>query len=96
MERVARDPVEEMLRLSREARGSAVRMEARRVALSRFALVWWHGGAAQVYREAVQERVNALAEVQAELDFLSVACHELAGRYAVEAVVDGLGPDVFR
>ncbi len=93
---VAKDPVDEMLRLSAEARAAAGRAHAQRVALSRFSLVWWQGAAAQAYQSAVQERVNALAAVQAELEFLSVACHELAARYAVEAVVESLAPDVFR
>lgn len=94
--RVAKDPVEEMLRLSAEASASAERVRARRVALSRFSLVWWQGGAAEAYRAAVLERVNGLAQVQAELELLSVACHDLAARYAVETVVESLGPDVFR
>lgn len=93
---MAKDPVEEMLRLSGEASASAERVRARRVALSRFSLVWWQGGAAEAYRAAVLERVNALAQVQAELELLSVACHDLAARYAVEAVVETLGPDVLR
>ena len=93
---VAKDPVDEMLRLSAQARAAAERAYAQRVALSRFSLVWWQGRAAQAYEASVQERVNALVEVQAELEVLSVACHELAARYAVEAVVEGLAPDVIR
>lgn len=93
---VAKDPVGEMLRLSAQARAAAQRVHAQRVALSRFSLVWWQGGAADAYQAAVQVRVNALVAMQAELEFLSVACHELAARYAVEAVVDSLGPDVLR
>ncbi|HSF99230.1 MAG TPA: hypothetical protein VLA55_11095 [Ornithinibacter sp.] len=93
---MAKDPAEEMVRLSGEAAASAERLRARRVALSRFSLVWWQGGAAQAYQAAVQERVNGLAQVEAELELLSVAFHELAARYAVEAVVESLGPDVFR
>lgn len=93
---MAKDPVQEMLRLSGEASASAARMRARRVALARFSLVWWQGGAAEAYQAAVRERVNALAQVEAELEFLSVACHELAARYAVDAVVESLGPDALR
>ncbi|HWS57824.1 MAG TPA: hypothetical protein VN257_04735 [Actinotalea sp.] len=97
---MASDPVDELLRLAAEVSASAERMRARRVALSRFALVWWQGGAAEAYQEAVQERVTLLGQVEAELELLSVACHELAAECAVEAVVAHvvatMGPDVFR
>lgn len=89
---MGKDPVEELLRLSREASAAASRLRQRRAAVSRFALVWWQGGAAQSYREAVEQRVASLAGTEGELLFLAEACHELAGLFAAEAAALDLGP----
>jgi len=89
--RVGKDPVEELLRLSTEAGAAADRLRERRVAVSRFALVWWQGGAAQVFRDAFERRVAGLAATEAELRFLAQACHELAGLVAAESVASDVG-----
>ena len=60
------------------ARGAARRMDERRVALARSALVWWQGGAAEAYQRRVQERVNELAALSARLDELARTCDHLA------------------
>lgn len=78
MVRVADDPTQELRRLAATARGSATRMHDRRLALARSALVWWQGGAADAYQQAVQERVNALATLGVRLDELARACDALA------------------
>lgn len=88
---MGKDPVEEMLRLSAQAGAAAGRLRERRAAVSRFALVWWQGGAAQTYREAVERRVASLARTEGELLFLAEACHELAGLFAAESAALDLG-----
>jgi len=55
---------------------SAAHVEEHRVALSRHALVWWQGEAAQAYQRRVHDRVTALATLAARLE-------ELAARWAV-------------
>lgn len=82
---MADDPVEEFLRLAGVARASAARMDGRRAALSRHALVWWQGGAAEAYQRAVQERVNALAGLGGRLEELARAYEALAAECAVQA-----------
>ena len=59
------------------ARGAAGRMDERRAALSRFALVWWQGGAAEAYQRRVQERVNELAALSARLETVARVCDDL-------------------
>ena len=88
---MGKDPVEELQRLSREAGAAADRLRERRAAVSRFALVWWQGGAAQTYRGAVERRVAGLAATEAELLFVAQACHEVAGRCAAESAARDLG-----
>ena len=56
-----------------EARREASDLDEHRAALARNALVWWQGGAAERYRQLVQERVDDLAVVSRHLE-------ELAGR----------------
>ena len=46
----------------------AAEVDQRRVALSRYALVWWQGEAAEAYQRRVQERVAALAALAARLE----------------------------
>ena len=60
------------------ARGAARRMDERRVALARSALVWWQGGAAEAYQQRVQERVNELAALSARLEGVARVCDDLA------------------
>lgn len=60
------------------ARGAAGRMDARRAALSRSALVWWQGGAAEAYQRRVQERVNELAALSARLEDVARVFDDLA------------------
>jgi hypothetical protein len=64
--------------LAREARAASVRMDERRAALARSALVWWQGGAAQAYEQAVRERVSALALLSRRLAVLADRYDELA------------------
>ena len=45
----------------------AVEVDQRRMALSRYALVWWQGEAAESYQRRVQERGAALAALSARL-----------------------------
>jgi hypothetical protein len=61
------------------ARGAALRMDERRVALARSALVWWQGGAAEAYQRRVQERVNELAALSARLEGVARLSDDLAG-----------------
>jgi hypothetical protein len=75
---MTQDPADELRRLAVAARGSAARMHDRRVALARSALVWWQGGAAEAYQQAVQERVNSLAALSVRLESLAAACDALA------------------
>ena len=60
------------------SRTAAGRMDERRVALARSALVWWQGEAAEAYQRRVQERVNELADLSARLDELARTCDHLA------------------
>ena len=60
------------------ARLSAREMDARRAALSRSALVWWQGEAADSYQRRVHDRVNALAALSARLEGLARLADELA------------------
>jgi hypothetical protein len=64
--------------LAREARAASVRMDERRAALARSALVWWQGGAAEAYEQAVRERVTALALLSRRLAALADRYDELA------------------
>ena len=60
------------------SRTAAGRMDERRVALARSALVWWQGEAAEAYQRRVQERVNELADLSTRLDELARTCDHLA------------------
>ena len=53
-------------------------MDERRAALSRSALVWWQGEAAESYQRRAQERVNALAALSARLESLARLADDLA------------------
>jgi len=64
--------------LAVRARLSAREMDERRAALSRSALVWWQGEAAESYQSRVHDRVNALAALSARLDGLARLADELA------------------
>lgn len=46
----------------------AAEVDERRMALSRYALVWWQGEAALSYQRRVQERVAALAALATRLE----------------------------
>lgn|SRR5512139_1082263 len=74
------DLAERAGQLALSTRSDAREMEARRVALSRFALVWWQGEAAESYRRRVHDRVNALAGLSAQLDELAATADDLADR----------------
>ena len=56
----------------------AAEVDQRRMALSRYALVWWQGEAAESYQRRVQERVNALAALSARLESLARLADDLA------------------
>ncbi len=64
--------------LSAQARLAAATLDERRAALSRSALVWWQGEAAESYQQRVQDRVNALAALSARLEVVAVHADELA------------------
>jgi uncharacterized protein YukE len=69
--------------LAVRARLSARAMDQRRAALSRSALVWWQGEAAESYQHRVQDRVNALAALSARLDGLARLADEVAAAAAL-------------
>jgi uncharacterized protein YukE len=64
--------------LAVRGRLAAAGMDERRAALSRCALVWWQGEAAESYQRRVQERVNALAALSARLESLARLADALA------------------
>ncbi len=71
--------------MAEQARALAVRgrlaargMDERRAALSRSALVWWQGEAAESYQRRVQDRVNALAALSARLESVARLADDLA------------------
>ena len=55
----------------------AAEVDQRRMALSRNALVWWQGEAAEAYQHRVQERVAALAATSARLEAAAEAWEAL-------------------
>lgn len=67
------------------ARREAGAMDQRRAALSRSALVWWSGEAAEGYQRRVQERVSSLAELSEALDDLARVADQLADAAAARA-----------
>ena len=69
------------------ARVEARALEERRAALSRYALVWWQGEAAERYRHRVHERSNDLAALAAELDHVATVADLLAERARSQAAV---------
>ncbi len=64
--------------LALRARLAARDMDERRAALSRSALVWWQGEAAERYQRRVQDRVNGLAALSARLESLALRADQLA------------------
>jgi uncharacterized protein YukE len=74
--------------LSAGARSAAGEMDARRAALSRSALVWWQGEAAESYQQRVQDRVNGLAALAARLEALAVLGDELAAAAEAQAAAE--------
>ena len=64
--------------LAVRARLAAREMDERRVALSRSALVWWQGEAAESYQRRVHDRVNALAALSVRLEGLARLADDLA------------------
>ena len=54
--------------LADELRAAAGRIDARRAALGRYALVWWEGTAADLYVEQVAHRVNALDALARDME----------------------------
>ena len=73
------------------ARAEARFMDARRAALSRNALVWWQGEAAEGYRRRVADRVNGLAALAVELEALARAADSFADRARSRAAVEAAG-----
>ena len=69
------------------ARVEARAVEEHRAALSRYALVWWQGEAAERYQRRVQERSNELAALAAALDRLATVADGLAERARSQAAV---------
>jgi hypothetical protein len=70
---------ESMRGIALALRTGATQVDERRVALGRYALVWWEGDAADAYQQRVAARVTALATLSARM--------EDAGR-AIEALLD--------
>ena len=64
--------------LSAELRASAARLDARRAALGRYALVWWQGEAAERYQQRVAERVTALHDLARAMEGSAGVAEELA------------------
>lgn len=79
--------------LGLEARAASVRMDERRAALAGSALVWWEGGAAGAYQQAVQERVTALSVLSRRLGTLADAYDELAAEARLAAVLERVVAD---
>jgi uncharacterized protein YukE len=77
--------------LAVRARLSARAMDQRRAALSRSALVWWQGEAAESYQHRVQDRVNALAALSARLEGLARLADEVAAAAALLEATERLG-----
>jgi uncharacterized protein YukE len=69
------------------ARVEARALEEHRAALSRYALVWWQGEAAERYQRRVQERSNELAALASALDRLATVADGLADRARSQAAV---------
>lgn len=63
--------------LAVELRGAAARVDARRAALGRYALVWWDGAAAEAYQQHVSRRVNGLAALARELEEVARLAEEV-------------------
>lgn len=77
--------IEELERLSARLRLAEEAVQGRRVALGRYALVWWQGEAADRYRDLVEERRAALERVADELDGLADTVDALVVAARVEA-----------
>jgi hypothetical protein len=84
-ERAYRAVAEVVHVLAVQARREGREMEEHRAALARNALVWWQGGAAERYRQLVQERVNALTVVSANLEDLACRADRFAEALESEA-----------
>ena len=56
----------------------AARLDDRRVALSRYALVWWQGEAAEAYQQRVARRVAALAVVAGAAEAVAAQAEAVA------------------
>lgn len=72
------DVAERARALAVRGRLAAQGMDERRAALSRSALVWWQGEAAESYQRRVQDRVNALAALSARLELVARHADDLA------------------
>jgi hypothetical protein len=68
-----------------QARREARQLDEHRAALSRNALVWWQGGAAERYQQLVQQRADALAEVSAHVEGLARRADRFAAALDAEA-----------
>ena len=69
--------------LARDLRVAAHRVEERRAALGRYALVWWQGEAAERYQQRVAERsarLSALSAALAEVADLADGLADLLAR----------------
>ena len=77
--------IQELERLAVRLHEARCTVEARRIALSRYALVWWHGAAADRYRALVDERRLALGRVADELGWLEESVLALASAARAEA-----------
>lgn len=82
------DLAEQARGVAATARLQARALEQRRTALARNALVWWQGESAERYRARVQERVNALVALAAELEEVAVDADRLADLALAEAAAD--------
>ena len=77
--------VVELEQLAALARRAGEACEAQRVALGRYALVWWSGEAAERYWQRVEARRAALADCADQLGLLAGRAEALAGLVRVQA-----------
>ena len=67
-----------LLELAADLRAAAARLDTRRVALSRYALVWWQGEAAERYQHWVAQRVTGLHDLSRAMEGAARAAEDLA------------------
>ena len=73
--------------LAGDLRVASHRVEQRRAALGRYALVWWQGEAAERYQQRVAERSARLAALSAALTEVADLAEDLADLLGVSGPV---------